>query len=103
MLTIRRHKGGFENLSVAIVGDILHSRVARSNRPTANKFLPYRFPFVMSKIRQHAQHICCRGWHGNTLLTTGTLIGMRRKSDRLLRMRPMFTSTEERQEQCGGR
>ncbi len=31
MLTIRRHKGAFENLSVAIVGDILHSRVARSN------------------------------------------------------------------------
>ena len=30
MLTIRRHKGSFENLSVAIVGDILHSRVARS-------------------------------------------------------------------------
>ncbi|NLJ13380.1 aspartate carbamoyltransferase catalytic subunit [Denitrificimonas caeni] len=31
MLTIRRHKGDFENLKVAIVGDILHSRVARSN------------------------------------------------------------------------
>ena len=31
MLTIRRHKGSFENLSVAIVGDILHSRVARSD------------------------------------------------------------------------
>ena len=31
MLTIRRHAGGFEDLSVAIVGDILHSRVARSN------------------------------------------------------------------------
>ncbi|PZW66963.1 aspartate carbamoyltransferase [Pseudomonas sp. URMO17WK12:I1] len=31
MLTIRRHKGSFENLSLAIVGDILHSRVARSN------------------------------------------------------------------------
>ncbi|MBZ9663860.1 aspartate carbamoyltransferase catalytic subunit [Pseudomonas sp. LMG 31766] len=31
MLTIRRHKGDFESLSVAIVGDILHSRVARSN------------------------------------------------------------------------
>ena len=28
--TIRRHKGGFENLKVAIVGDILYSRVARS-------------------------------------------------------------------------
>jgi aspartate carbamoyltransferase catalytic subunit len=31
MLTIRRHKGDVSKLSVAIVGDILHSRVARSN------------------------------------------------------------------------
>lgn len=31
MLTIRRHKGDFSQLRVAIVGDILHSRVARSN------------------------------------------------------------------------
>lgn len=30
MFTIRTHKGAFENLKVAIVGDILHSRVARS-------------------------------------------------------------------------
>ncbi|RKZ37081.1 MAG: aspartate carbamoyltransferase catalytic subunit [Gammaproteobacteria bacterium] len=30
MFTIRRHKGGFENLKVAIVGDLAHSRVARS-------------------------------------------------------------------------
>lgn len=30
MLTIRRHKNTFEGLNVAIVGDILHSRVARS-------------------------------------------------------------------------
>ena len=30
MFTIRRCKGPFENLRVAIVGDILHSRVARS-------------------------------------------------------------------------
>ncbi|UHD18517.1 aspartate carbamoyltransferase catalytic subunit [Thiocapsa bogorovii] len=30
MFTIRRHKGGFADLRVAIVGDILHSRVARS-------------------------------------------------------------------------
>ncbi len=30
MLTIRRHKGEIEGLHVAIVGDILHSRVARS-------------------------------------------------------------------------
>src|ERR1700752_25791 len=31
LLTIREHKGHFEGLSVAIVGDISHSRVARSN------------------------------------------------------------------------
>ena len=30
LLTMRRHKGGFERLVVAIVGDIRHSRVARS-------------------------------------------------------------------------
>lgn len=30
MFTIRRHKGRFEELRVAIVGDVLHSRVARS-------------------------------------------------------------------------
>jgi aspartate carbamoyltransferase catalytic subunit len=30
MFTIRRHKGEFHNLTVAIVGDVLHSRVARS-------------------------------------------------------------------------
>jgi aspartate carbamoyltransferase catalytic subunit len=30
MFTIRRHKGDFSRLKVAIVGDVLHSRVARS-------------------------------------------------------------------------
>ncbi|HML92110.1 aspartate carbamoyltransferase catalytic subunit [Methyloceanibacter sp.] len=30
-MTIRRHKGRFEGLTVAICGDIMHSRVARSN------------------------------------------------------------------------
>jgi aspartate carbamoyltransferase catalytic subunit len=30
MFTIRRHKGDFGNLCVAVVGDVLHSRVARS-------------------------------------------------------------------------
>jgi aspartate carbamoyltransferase catalytic subunit len=30
-LTIRRRRGGFEGLLVAICGDVLHSRVARSN------------------------------------------------------------------------
>lgn len=36
MFTIRRHKGSFENLRIAIVGDILHSRVARSQIKALN-------------------------------------------------------------------
>lgn len=36
MLTIRRHKQSFSQLKVAIVGDILHSRVARSQIQALN-------------------------------------------------------------------
>jgi aspartate carbamoyltransferase catalytic subunit len=36
-LTIRRHKKSFEGLTVAICGDVLHSRVARSNIHLLNK------------------------------------------------------------------
>lgn len=36
MLTIQQHKGDFSKLSVAIVGDILHSRVARSQITALN-------------------------------------------------------------------
>jgi aspartate carbamoyltransferase catalytic subunit len=36
-LTIRRHKKRFEGLVVAICGDVLHSRVARSNIHLLNK------------------------------------------------------------------
>ncbi len=36
-LTIKEHKGGFKGLRVAIIGDVLHSRVARSNLYLLNK------------------------------------------------------------------
>ncbi|MCA3572613.1 MAG: aspartate carbamoyltransferase catalytic subunit [Aestuariivirga sp.] len=36
-LTIRRHRESFEGLTVAICGDVLHSRVARSNIHLLNK------------------------------------------------------------------
>ena len=36
--TIRQRKGGLENLKVAIIGDITHSRVARSNLYLLTKF-----------------------------------------------------------------
>ncbi|MDR2938790.1 MAG: aspartate carbamoyltransferase catalytic subunit [Clostridiales bacterium] len=31
LLTIKEQKGGFKNLKVSIIGDVMHSRVARSN------------------------------------------------------------------------
>jgi aspartate carbamoyltransferase catalytic subunit len=37
LLTIRQEFGGFENLQVAIIGDIAHSRVARSNAEALKK------------------------------------------------------------------
>src|SRR5437899_4391709 len=37
-LTIRDRRGGIENLNVTIIGDILHSRVARSNLHLLGKF-----------------------------------------------------------------
>ena len=37
LMTIREHKGRIEGLTVAIVGDIAHSRVARSNVYALNK------------------------------------------------------------------
>ena len=36
MLTIRRHKGEFHHLKVAIIGDLLHSRTARSQIAALN-------------------------------------------------------------------
>ena len=36
MYTIRHYKKDFANLTVAIVGDVLHSRVARSRHPRAD-------------------------------------------------------------------
>jgi len=37
-LTIRDRRGGIENLNVTVIGDILHSRVARSNLHLLSKF-----------------------------------------------------------------
>lgn len=37
MFTIKEHKGTLEGLNVSIIGDILHSRVARSNIWAMNK------------------------------------------------------------------
>ncbi|HYT07438.1 MAG TPA: aspartate carbamoyltransferase catalytic subunit [Rugosimonospora sp.] len=63
-LTIRDRRGGIENLNVTIIGDILHSRVARSNLHLLGKFgcrftlcgppmwLPREFECLSKQVRR---------------------------------------------------
>ena len=53
MYTIRHYKKDFPNLTVAIVGDILHSRVARSDIHALNTSAPAR-------CAPSARKRCCR-------------------------------------------
>lgn len=64
-LTMRDRKGSLENLSVTIVGDILHSRVARSNIHLLGKFgakltlcgPPMWLPKAMESFGQHVRRV----------------------------------------------
>lgn len=68
-MTIREHKGKIEGLEVAIIGDILHSRVARSNIHLLTKLgarirvagpktlVPIDFEYLVEKDLQVSQHI----------------------------------------------
>jgi len=63
-LTIRDRRGGIENLKITIIGDILHSRVARSNLHLLGKFgcrftlcgppmwLPREFECLSKQVRR---------------------------------------------------
>ena len=53
MYTIRHYKKDFHNLTVAIVGDILHSRVARSDIHALTRWAPAR-------CAPSARRRCCR-------------------------------------------
>lgn len=57
MLTIRQHKRGFKNLSVAIVGDIIHSRVAHSDIQ-ALKILGASDIRLIAPVALHAPQQC---------------------------------------------
>jgi aspartate carbamoyltransferase catalytic subunit len=66
-LTIRDRKGGMKNLNVTIIGDILHSRVARSNLHLLGKFgcrftlcgppmwLPREFECLSKQVRRSSR------------------------------------------------
>ena len=59
MLTIHRHKGAFEPLSVAIVGDILHSRVARDQAQALTRLgcQDIRFIAPQTLMPAHAENL----------------------------------------------
>ena len=70
MFTIRRHKKSFNNLRVAIVGDIMHSRVARSQihalstlgTPEIRLVAPRTLiPRDIEKLGTHVYHDLCEG------------------------------------------
>jgi len=65
MFTIRRHKGEFADLCVAIVGDILHSRVARSQLLALNTLGTGEVRIIAPQtlIPAHAQTLGARVFH----------------------------------------
>lgn len=58
MLTIRQHKQSFENLSVAIVGDIIHSRVAHSDIQALKTLGANDIRLIAPKGLQHSSDQC---------------------------------------------
>lgn len=65
VFTIRRHKGDFPNLCVAVVGDILHSRVARSQLLALNTLGTGEVRIIAPKtlIPAHAEALGARVFH----------------------------------------
>jgi aspartate carbamoyltransferase catalytic subunit len=73
MFTIRRHKGDFGALKVAIVGDVLHSRVARSQIHALNTLgvgelrivgPKTLIPSTFGALGTHIYHDMARGLQG---------------------------------------
>ncbi len=65
MFTIRRHKGKFADLCVAVIGDILHSRVARSQLLALNTLGTGEVRIIAPRtlIPAHAQTLGARIFH----------------------------------------
>jgi aspartate carbamoyltransferase catalytic subunit len=90
-LTIRDRKGTINNLNVTVLGDILHSRVARSNIHLLGKF-GCRFtlcgpamwvPRELEKIGPHGTSIRCVHRIDEALEGADVIIGLRVQSERL--------------------
>ena len=65
MFTIRRHKGDFAELCVAVVGDVLHSRVARSQLLALNTLGTGEVRIIAPRtlVPAHAEALGARVFH----------------------------------------
>lgn len=103
MFTIRRYKDDFRNLRVAIVGDILHSRVARSQIhalttlgvPEVRVITPKTLlPTKVERLGVHVYHDMAQG-----LKDVDVLLMLRLQNERMLSAR--LPSSEEYFKQYG--
>ena len=96
MFAIRRNKGDFSQLKVVIVGDILHSRVARSQIHALNILGAREVVVVGPKtlLPQAISELGVRVEHNleNALPNTDVVIGLRLQKER---MRSALLSTED--------
>ena len=103
VFTIRRHKAGFDNLRVAIVGDILHSRVARSQIHALNILGTGEIRVVAPRtlLPAHVEDLGVRVFYDMTqgLRDTDVIIMLRLQKER---MRGAFLPSEHEYYQLYG-
>ncbi len=103
LLTIKRKLGGWQNRRLVIVGDIAHSRVARSHLIAAGK-LGYRVRVVAPKtmLPAHIERFGCEVTHDlDAALEDADVLYMLRIQTERIRNDPLFPSVREYHEAYG--
>ncbi len=87
MFTIREKKGSFENLKVAIIGDVLHSRVARSDTYALTKLGAQVFiagpPTLMPRDFENMGNVCMCESVEEALFEADVVINLRIQLERM--------------------
>jgi aspartate carbamoyltransferase catalytic subunit len=109
--TIRRHKGRFEGLEVAIVGDIAHSRVARSDLLALTKLgarvrlcapwtlIPRGIESIGGDVTRERSRVCTR--LEDALEGADVVMMLRVQNERMAGEAPRFPNTREFSRQYG--
>jgi aspartate carbamoyltransferase catalytic subunit len=109
--TIRRHKGRFEGLEIAIVGDIQHSRVARSDLLALTKLgarvrlcapwtlLPRGIESIGGDVTRERTRVCTK--LEDALEGADVVMMLRVQNERMTGEAPRFPNTREFSRQYG--